>query len=74
MAVGANRTPSVQGSAATGFFPAAPLMDWIKSNNNMGWEPADADHGGPAECRVAIASMTLHKEGPAQQSIIQYAR
>jgi hypothetical protein len=23
----------------------------------------DADHGEPGECRVAIVSMTLHKEG-----------
>jgi hypothetical protein len=39
-----------------------------------GMKPAIANHGDPDECRVAIVPMTLHKEEPAQQSIIQYAR
>jgi hypothetical protein len=46
--------------------------DWNKQQDDCeAAEPGDHD---PDECRVAIDLMTLHKEGTAQQSIIQYAR
>jgi hypothetical protein len=47
-------------------------MVWNKQQN--GAEPTNAGRGDGDECWVAIEPMTLHKEGTAQQSIIQYAR
>ena len=46
--------------------------DWNKQQDDC--EAAETGDPDPDECRVAIDLMTLHKEGTAQQSIIQYAR
>jgi hypothetical protein len=39
-----------------------------------GWTPRMPALSIRAKCRVAIARMSLHKETPAQQSIIRCAR
>jgi hypothetical protein len=69
----AMRTSGAQASPGDGFSRRA-AHGWIKSNNNIGGTRGCRIEAGSRECRVAIASTALHKEGPAQQSIIQYAR